>query len=278
MAMDCRQTREFLSALVDNEEIDSQTKQKVEEHIWRCATCRTELELEKKTKETIKAKVKIIPVPNELITSVLNQLKILQNGYAQSLESPRELNPTPKPWLEIAFSLGIAIVTLSLAFLFVSVYGKKMTQRELIRKEVSALVNHFDSIAQGFAKPEVLSTDPAYVKNAILSKASFTPVFLNIPEFEIVGASIKDPHLRSGNPRCVNLIYRKGERLILIHQAPMSSAPMHDEIKKRILKGEWIYDTITDDSFVIWGTNELVCCAISNLPKEELEQVLKQTK
>ncbi|MFN3134480.1 MAG: anti-sigma factor family protein [Candidatus Kryptonium sp.] len=276
--MDCRQTREFLSALVDNEEIDSQTKQEVEEHIWRCATCRTELELEKKTKETIKTKVKIIPVPNELITSVLNQVRILQNGYAQSLEVPRKFNPAPKPWLEIAFSLGVAIVTLSLAFLFVSVYSKKMTQRELIRKEVSALVNHFDSIAQGLAKPEILSNDPMYIQNEILSRANFTPMFFNIPDFKIVGASIKAAHQHPDNANCVNLIYRKGEQLIFIHQAPMSSTPMHDDIKKRILKGEWIYDTITDDSFVIWGTSELVCCAISNLPKEELEKVLKQSK
>ncbi len=276
--MDCRQTREFLSALVDNEMIDSQIKQKVEEHINRCATCKNEFELEKKTKQTIQAKVKILPVPNELINSVLNQVKTLQNGHPAYLNTAQNLKPMSKPWLEIAFPLGVVLTTLLLAILLVSVYEKKVNQKELIAKEVSGLINHFDSISQGLSKPEILSNDPTHVRNEILSRASFTPIFLDIPEFEIVGASIKDPHLHSGNAKCVNLIYRKGEKLIFIHQAPMSYASMHDDVKKRILKGEWIYDAIKDESFAIWGTSDLICCAISNLSKEELEKILKQSK
>lgn len=276
--MDCKQTREFLSALVDNEEIDSQTKQKLEEHIWRCATCRTEFELEKKTKQTIQSKVKIIPVPNELITTVLTQIKLLQNGYATSPKNSQISNPSPKPWLEIAFSLGVVIITLAVAIFFISIYEHKMNQKEIIAKEVSGLINHFDSIAQGLAKPEILSDDPEYVKNEVVSKASFMPMIMKIPEFKIIGASIKDPHSSSKNSKCVNLIYRNNDKLIFFHQAPLKTAQLHEDVKKRILKGEWIYDTIGDDSFVIWGTNELVCCAISNMRKEELEKVLKQSR
>lgn len=275
--MDCKQTREFLSALVDNEEIDSQTKQKVEEHLWRCATCRAEFELEKKTKQIIQSKVKIIPVPNELITTVLTQIKLLQNGYITPPKTSHTTNPSPKPWLEIAFSFGVVIITLSLAIFFVSIYEHKMAQKEIIEREVSRLINHFDSIAMGLAKPEILSDDPKHLQNELLSKASFTPMIMQIPEFKIVGASIRDPHSSSGNSKCVNLIYQNNDKLIFFHQAPLKTAQLHEDVKKRVLKGEWIYDTIGDDSFVIWGTNELVCCVISNLSKEELEKILKQS-
>jgi len=274
--MDCRQTREFMSALVDNE-IDEQTKQKVEEHIWRCATCRTEFELEKKTKQIIQSKVKLIPVPNELIHTILTQIKSLQNGYPQQ-EARQSLNPGPKPWLEFSFTLGVAVVILGLAVLFVSIYENKMAQKELIAKEVSGLINHFDSISMGFAKPQIISDDPNYIQSEIISRASFTPIILQIPEFKIVGASVNTPHATFGDAKCVNLIYRKEDKMIFLHQAPMSFAPMHEDIKKRILKGEWIYDTIGDASFVIWGTNDLLCCAVSNLSREELEKILKQSR
>ncbi|MEN3037841.1 MAG: zf-HC2 domain-containing protein [Candidatus Kryptonium sp.] len=274
--MDCKQTREFMSALVDNEEIDSQTKQKLEEHIWRCATCRIELELEKKTKQTIQSKVKIIPVPNELITSILNQIKTIQNGYPSSLQKFQSPNPAPKPWLEAAFSLGVVIVTLSIAVLFISIYEHKLKQKDLVIREITPLVNQFDSIAKGFAKPEILSDNPEFVWNEAVSRAGFTPELIRIPQFKMVGASVKDLHSNSKNIKCVNLIYRKGDTLILFYQAPLETSRLHEDIKKRILKGEWIYDEIQNNSFAIWGTKELACCAISNIRKEDLEKILKQ--
>ncbi|MCX7761403.1 MAG: zf-HC2 domain-containing protein [Candidatus Kryptonium sp.] len=274
--MDCRQTREFMSALVDNEEIDSQTKQKLEEHIWRCATCRIELELEKKTKETIQSKVKIIPVPNELITSVLNQIRSIQDGYPSSLQKFQSKNPAPKPWLEVAFALGVVIVTLSVAVLFTSIYENKLKQKDLVIREVSPLVKQFDSIAKGFTKPEILSDNPEHVWNEAVSRAGFTPKLIRIPQFKMVGASVKDIHSNSNNIKCVNLIYRKGDTLILFHQAPLKTTNLHEDVKKRILKGEWIYDEIDNNSFAIWGTEDLACCAISNLRKEDLEKILKQ--
>ncbi len=271
--MDCRETREFMSALVDNQ-IDEQTKQKVEEHIWRCATCRTEFELEKKTKQIIKSNVKLLPVPNELVTSILTQIKFLQNGYNPHLKAMDAKNS--KPWVEVAFTFGLAIVVIALAVVFVSIYENKMAQKELVAKEVSGLINYFDSIANGVAKPEILSGDFNYIQNQLILKSSFQPIVPHIPEFKLVGASINAGHSR-GDAQCVNLFYQKDGKIILFHQTPLHRASMHEDVKKRILKGEWIYDTIEDESFAIWGTKELVCCAVSNLPKEELERVLKQS-
>ncbi len=267
-----------MSALVDNEIQDEETKQKLEEHIWRCATCRTEFELEKKTKQIIQSKVKLIPVPAELVSTVLTQIKSLRNGYNPKLNlTSYGSSQVQKPWLEFAFSFGIAVVVLGLAILFISIYENKMAQKELIAKEVSGLINHFDSIASGLAKPQILSDDPVFIQNEIISKASFTPIIPKLPEFKIVGASINTPHSTSRDAKCINLIYKKDDKMIFLHQTPIRFASMHDDIKKRILKGEWIYDTIEDESFVIWGTNELVCCAVSNLSKEELERILKQS-
>ncbi len=264
-----------MSALVDNEIKDEETKQKVENHIWRCATCRTEFELEKRTKQIIQSKVKLIPVPNELVYSVLSQTRLLQNGYSSQFKTYS--NPRFKPWVETAFALGILAVVLTFAFLFVSIYENKIAQKDLVAKGVSGIVTHFDSISKGFIKPQIISDDPNQIQNAILSKANFTPIILQIPGFKIVGASVNVPHSNSVDAKCVNLLYRNEDKMICLHQAPLSQTSMHEDVKKRILKGEWIYDYIDDESFVLWGTNELVCCAVSNLSKEELEKVLKQS-
>ncbi len=264
-----------MSALVDNEIKDEETKQKVENHIWRCATCRSEFELEKRTKQIIQSKVKLIPVPNELVSSVLSQIKLLQNGYASQLKTYS--NPGFKPWVETAFALGILAVVLIFAFLFVSIYENKMAQKDLVAKEVSGIVTHFDSISKGFIKPQIISDDLNQIQNEILSKANFTPVILHIPGFKIIGASVDVPHSNSRDAKCVNLLYQNEDKMICLHQVPLSQTSMHEDVKKRILKGEWIYDVIDDESFVLWGTAELVCCAVSNLPKEELEKVLKQS-
>jgi anti-sigma factor (TIGR02949 family) len=273
--MDCRQTREFMSAFVDNEIKDEETKQKVENHIWRCATCRTEFELEKRTKQIIQSKVKLVPVPNELISTVLTQIRLLQNGYSSQLTTYS--NPKVKPWVEIAFAFSILAVVLIFAVLFASIYENKMAQKDLVAKEVSGIVNHFDSISKGFIKPQIISDDPDQIRNEIISKANFSPIILEIPGFKIIGASINVPHSNSGDSKCVNLLYKSADKIICLHQAPLNQTSMHEDVKKRILKGEWIYDSIDDQSFVLWGTKNLVCCAVSNLSTEELEKVLKQT-
>ncbi len=274
--MDCRQTKEFMSALIDNEIKDEETKQEVENHIWRCATCRTEFELEKRTKQIIQSKVKLIPVPNDLISSILTQIRLLQNGYASQLTT--HSNPRVKPWVETAFALGILAVVLVFAVLFASIYENKMAQKDLVAKEVSGIVNHFDSISKGLIKPQIISDDPNQIKNEIILKADFAPIILEIPGFKIIGASINVPHSNSGDSKCVNLLYRSEDKIICLHQAPLSQTSMHEDVKKRILKGEWIYDFIDDESFVLWGTENLVCCAVSNLSTEELEKVLKQSR
>lgn len=276
IVMDCRQTREFMSALVDNEIKDEETKQKVEDHLWRCATCRIEFELEKRTKQIIQSKVKLIPVPNELLSSVLNQIKLLQNGYTPELKTYS--NPTVKPWVETAFALGILGAVLIVAVLFASIYENKMAQKDLVAKEVSGIVTHFDSISKGFIKPQIISDDPTQIQNEIISKANFTPIILQIPGFKIIGASVNVPHSNSKDSKCVNLLYRNEDKMICLHQTPLSQTSMHDDVKRRILKGEWIYDFMGDESFALWGAGELVCCAVSNLTAEELEKVLKQSR
>lgn len=278
MVMNCKQTRELMSALVDNEIKDEETKQEVENHIWRCATCRTEFEFEKRTKQIIQSKVKLIPVPNELVSAVLTQIRLLQNGYAP--QSRSHSNPMPKSWVEIAFGISVLAIVLIFAVLFISIYENKMAQKELVAKEVSGLITHFDSISKGFVKPQIMSADLNHIQNEIFSKADFTPIILQIPGFKIIGASINVPHSNAKCAKCVNLIYQNGNgnKIIFLHQAPISFASIHNDIKKRILNGEWIYDAIGDESFVLWGADELVCCAISNLSTEELEKVLKQSK
>jgi len=273
LAMDCRETREFMSALVDNQ-IDDETKRKVEEHIWRCATCRNEFELEKKTKQIIKSNIKLLPVPNELVTTILTQIKLLQNGYNPHLRAIE--GTSTKPWFEFAFTFGIVVVVLTLAILLTSIYENKMAQKELVAREVSGLINYFDSVAKGMAKPEILSGDFNYLQNQLILKSSFQPIVPHIPEFKLVGASINTGH-SPGDAQCVNLLYQKDDKIILFHQAPLHRASMHEDVKKRILKGEWIYDTIEDESFAIWGTKELICCVVSNLSRDELERVLKQS-
>jgi anti-sigma factor (TIGR02949 family) len=274
--MDCRQTREVLSALVDNE-IDETTKREAEEHIWRCATCRTEFELEKKTKDLIRTRVKLINIPQELVQNILTQIRTIQDGYESSVKFKTDPNQKVKPWLEVAFSVGVALVVISLSLVLITVYENKMAQKELIAKEVSGILSHFDSIANGFVKPEIISDDPNIITSQVYLKAEFTPWVMQIPNFKMVGASFNARHSNSEIEKCVNLIYRSGDKLIFLHQIPLHRARIHEDIKKRISKGEWIYDTIGDDSFVIWGTGELLCCAVSNLSKEELEQVLKQS-
>ncbi len=274
--MDCRQTREVLSALVDNQ-IDETTKREAEEHIWRCATCRTEFELEKKTKDLIRAKVKLINTPQELIQTILSQIRTIQDGYEPRKKFKTDPEQRVKPWVEIAFSAGVALVVISLSLVLITVYENKMAQRELIAKEVSGILSHFDSIANGFVKPEILSDDPSIITSQVFSKAGFTPWIMHIPNFKIVGASFNARHSNSEVEKCLNLIYRSGDKLIFLHQIPLQRATIHEDVKKRISKGEWIYDTVGDDSFVIWGTGELLCCAVSNLSKDELERVLKQS-
>jgi hypothetical protein len=51
------------------------------------------------------------------------------------------------------------------------------------------------------------------------------------------------------------------DKLIFLHQIPLHRARIHEDVKKRISKGEWIYDTIGDDSFVI-GVLENFCVAL----------------
>ncbi|CUU08116.1 anti-sigma factor, TIGR02949 family [Candidatus Thermokryptus mobilis] len=274
--MDCRQTREVLSALVDNQ-IDETTKREAEEHIWRCATCRTEFELEKKTKDLIRTKVKLINIPQELVQNILTQIRTIQDGYESSVKFKTEPNQKVKPWLEIAFSVGVALVVISLSLVLVTVYENKMAQKEIIAKEVSGILSHFDSIANGLVKPEIISDDPSIITNQVYSKVEFTPWVMQIPNFKIVGASFNAQHSNSKVEKCLSLIYRSGDKLIFLHQVPLHRATIHDDVKKRISKGEWIYDTIGDDSFAIWGTGELLCCAVSNLSREELEKVLKQS-
>jgi len=274
--MDCKKTRELISALVDNE-IDEKTKQEAQEHIWRCATCRNEFELEKKTKNLLRTKVKLINVPQELTQIILSQIKTLQDGYEPQVELKTESGKKVKPWVEIAFSLGVAFVVISLSLVLISVYENKMAQKEPIAKEVSGLLSHFDSISNGLAKPEILSDDPNAVITQIYLRSEFTPMIMQIPNFKIVGASFNTRHSNSGSEKCLNLIYRSGDKLIFLHQVPMQHANLHEDVKKRILKGEWIYDTAGDDSFVLWGTGELLCCAVSNLSREKLEEILKQS-
>jgi hypothetical protein len=86
--MTCRETQEFITALVD-QELDQPDRLLLEAHLNECAACRIALQEERALKERIRAAGERVRAPNHLRSKVLAASRISPTTKDFAQESPR---------------------------------------------------------------------------------------------------------------------------------------------------------------------------------------------
>ena len=263
--MDCKEAIQHITELVDNR-IEKDKKIEVEKHLKECPRCRAEFRLEKKTKEIVSTRIKRVPVPPELRERILSQIYAFQDGYSARAKAKK------RTWfsLELSLAFGLAVIVIAI-FIVLSLTQKANLQNSALAS-ISPILTQYRAVSRGELKPDIISGDLNVIISAVQKEVHFTPMIMDIPNFQLVGVRIS----KTKPPNCADRIYRNKDKFIYIHQSPYHLTRWHKSVVSEVKHGKWLYlTTDSGESVIMWGDKDIACCAVSNLDLKELVKILK---
>jgi anti-sigma factor RsiW len=242
--MNCEQTRELLSPLIDGE-LDARSRTEVEAHLAECTECRTMAARIETIGRDIAAAGRV-PAPAGLAARVRASLQ------AEAGESLRPANDN-RWWMGAAAALLMVAATSGLAgFLF----ARHLGESDIVRHDVVAA--HMRALV-AVSPIEVASADTHTVKPWFAGKVDFSPEVKDLAAegFPLVGGRLDYIDGR----RVAVLVYKRNKHVIDVYVSPAAGA---DTTGAGTDKG---YNLLT------WRRDGLDYRAISDLNLAELGQL-----
>src|SRR5260221_2188379 len=193
--MNCEEASQFLDAYLDHE-LEAGKRFELKQHLSRCPECRTLLEQQRQFIGLFAASAPYCKAPSELRARVLGRI---------AAES-RRTTPIPvvrQPWLYVA-----ALLVFSLSLAWVILFPDRETS--LI---VQAVSDHSRAVLLELLC-DVVSPDPAVVKQSLTAKLDFSPPVVGLPgtAFQMRGGRVDVIQDR----KVAALVYRRNQDLVTL--------------------------------------------------------------
>lgn len=246
-------------------------------HLAVCIACRNAYELEKLSKQIIRARVQRHQTPPGIYSSVLNRLRreYLQPGAAgeswfKQLLRPRALVP--------ALGGGLALVIFLLFFSTPQRNPDLLTVHTASNDIINRSYKNFVSIRDGELKPSLISCFP----DAVLAyfeqhNPRFAVKLLNVPNSDWYGAMADE----YDGVKLAHVVYKFGDEIVYVFQANQSevlngsSLSLPPAARSALRTSGWYTDPDHPDcNVVVWTVDGTLCTAVSSMKKERLLAML----
>lgn len=292
---------ELLTSYVDNQYIDSESKQKVQNLINENTGVWKKYHSEKLTKEFLTAKFPLRDVPphlaqkiNDSIDSVISSIGIKNPNNSGLLHHPIKDSSNFLEYfgkiISQKTSIGsiripryaVGAFTMLLLFLIGMIINNSLKPKILnpyiaSGSENSVMVqavNNFHKILKGDIKPQVKSNDAKIVNNYLRDRVNFNVFIPDIEEFELMGG-ISNEH---AGEKVVHLMYSSGNKIIYIYETGSTSfkpdklelpEPVHQQIRR---ENYYMCDEVdeNDCTLMMWFSGDVLCASVSNVPKQKM--------
>ncbi len=275
--MDCKETDEYISAVVDKERLEQQQQRAVSEHIERCVGCRNEYEMEVITKSVVQKHLRMIPTPPQLLNCILRRIRRAESIQTLNhmLKQPRDLFLYPVP------RAVVVVAALVVAIIVGVVYFQSRNENYPVdtgrRDMILEAVNQYRSYAAGAVGLQVKSSDVTEIRKFFQGRVDFEVVVPTLRGWSLLGGVFT----KCNGAGIAHLVYSKDDLIILLCQSNVNDVirnarfDLPVEAKTAIAKGGWYTAKPHEDCIVaVWRENHVVCSAVAGIDKTELMELL----
>ncbi|MGH2574551.1 MAG: hypothetical protein ACRDFC_02505, partial [Ignavibacteria bacterium] len=283
---------------IDGQNQDEETKDKISDLVKSDDKIFKKYKSELLTKQYLKSKLQYSEVPDETRLRIIGSINNLiypsaQKNKVKTLEAERVLpaqsfidylkNLLITPIRIKGFSVpryAFAVVLLfTVVFIAVLVTRNQAPQNHFLslssdNRVIMQALNNFHRIMSGDFKPQMESENAKEVSGFLQEKASFKSYIPSISDYELNGCDWSEFNGR----KLVHLFYTSGDDVIYIYQTEVSSLK-----DKKLEIPEIVHDKILKEKFylcdnpnenncalILWYTDNVLCAAVSNIPKQNL--------
>jgi len=274
--MDCKEAQQLAGDAIDGS-LPNGVEKELQAHLDRCKPCRSEVALEKLSKQLVRQNVKQVPTPRSIQSSILKSLR-------QEFE---QREPGQESWLAGVLPLRVVVPALAgglvatLFFLMVSTRvdpSYQMTAHSSSNDIIHQSFADFALLQAGTMLPAMVTTVPESLGD--LFRKSDLRFGVHIPKFtgcDWCGGSASE----CSGVKKAHLLYKMGSELVYVVEVSDDDALYGTQIslplaaKRALAQSGWYTDPGHPDCKVIlWKTDEAVCVAVSTMKKEQLLALL----
>lgn len=267
--MNCQEVLECMTAGVDGT-LAAEVLPQFRQHIAECPRCRFEYEFEIATKSVVRHRLPRVAAPPELRNEISRAIAHEQSSPS-FFQTIRDFLIRPTRQMLFAFGTGLAII----AVLFF--YNPKKIHHTHTQPVDGNMIhqtyNDFDSVLDGKLVPQIASSDPAVVGTFLEPSVNFHVAFLPMKHCALIGG-------HSGHyckHHLAYLFYHIDDNIVYILQTRCSDVlqggdlNLPENVLQQLKTTGWYSENPKPDcSLVIWVKDSLICCAVSDIPKEQL--------
>jgi anti-sigma factor RsiW len=244
--MNCEEASRFLDAYLDRE-LEAGQEFELEQHLSGCPECRALLEQQRQFSGFFKANAPYYKAPSELRARV-------QGRAETGSRASKLIFLVRQPWLYAA-----ALLVLSLSLAWMVFFPDRETS--LI---VQAVVDHSRALLLERLY-DVLSPDPAVVKQFLTAKLEFPPPVVDLPgtAFEMQGGRVDVIQDR----KVAALLYKRNEDLVTLFAWPTAG--------RLLAARDW---SISGYRACTWNAANFNFVAVSTLSDHDLDEFTDQIR
>lgn len=270
--MDCREAQQFAGDAIDGS-LPNGVEEELQAHLDQCKPCRSEVALEKLSKQLVQQNVKLVPTPRSIQSSILKSLRL----------EFEQREPGQESWLASLFPLRVVVPALAggivatLFFLMVSTRvdpSYQMTAHSSANDIIHQSFADFALLQAGTMLPAMVTTVPESLGD--LFRKSNLQFSVHVPK-------LRDPDWCGGTAsecsgvKRAHLLYKMGSELVYVVELSDDDALHGTQVslplaaKRALSQSGWYTDRGHPDcNVVLWKTDQAVCVAVSTMKKEQL--------
>jgi anti-sigma factor (TIGR02949 family) len=279
--VDCRETLDYASAVVDGE-VNAGKKKEFDEHVAICPSCRNEFEIETMIKRVVGTKLRALKAPDDLRMSILQQVYAgfpTQNAERPDLETLLR-GVFSRLFAKPVLALGVLVV---IALVGITLLSRRepepIVPSSTTADMIDQAVEHYSNYLQGGVKLQLVSSSHSEVRHFFKDKVAHEVYVPEVANSELIGGVLCE----HGGVRFLNLVYKAGNKVIYLYMGCSKEMKASGKVglcaaaESDLQKTGWYFDTThTNCNVVVWKEGDNVCSAVGDMKKEELLALLKE--
>jgi len=225
------------------------------------------------TKSLVQSRVHFLETPASVATVILNRLAKETDVASAPVRRTRMSATTVRTVFAFA---AVLVVVLIFARPEVRIW-QPGAQEGTVPDVVHQSHETFDAMIGGGWKPEMVSTQPDFVKNYFVGKTDFPVHVPAMRQCTLLGGGLNEV----GGMKFAHVLYQGSSGMIYLCQVCSESAMKGERLKLPpnakvdLERTGWHTQTLPDgDALVLWTRGATLCAAVSRMPSEDLMTAL----
>lgn len=291
---------ELISSYIDNQITDPELKAQIEEKLATDQKLYAKYKAELLTKNLIHSRIHEAELPAATyskvmasIDSLITSAKASSAAIASEKANPEVIGVPEYPsfWQSLketlsapfmglpryAYATAAIVLVIGAVFLFspkkeLNPYITSGTDKSIMVQAVKS----FNKILKGELAPQLTSGNEADVEKFVMERSNFDPYVPNVDEYQLAGVYCNEYN----GQKLAHLIYRKGDELFYIYQAPITcvtkkALDLPEDVHTEIVKAQYFMcDKVDNDNectMTVWIKDNVLCASMTQMPKQKMQ-------